>query len=66
MTTTGSVHEDNGMHFVHPVGAAARPAADTRRSRGMLERRVVAAAFAALALSAGAATVRAHDKSEKS
>jgi hypothetical protein len=65
MTTTGSFHGDNGVHFVHPVVAAAR-SADTRQSRGMLERRVVAAAFTAFALSAGVATVRAHDKAERS
>ena len=50
MTTTGGFHEENGV----------------RRERGLLERLVVATALIVLALSAGAGTVCAHDKGEKS
>jgi hypothetical protein len=66
MATTRDSHEENGAHFIHPLGAAAGAAADTGRSGALLKRRAVAVAFAVLALSAGAATVRAHDKSDKS
>jgi hypothetical protein len=60
MTTTSGVHDDHGVHPIHPFGAAAGSAANMRRSV------VVATAFIVLGLSAWAGSALAHENAEKS
>ena len=60
MTTTSGVHDDKRVHRVHPFRAAA---GSTAKMSGSV---VVATAFIALGLSAGAGPALAHENAEKS